>query len=70
VSDNPRENDFERESSRLHEGLRSCRAVVNNYRAMMSGDQAREGDDGSDISNYVSTTTAASDGYEGESSVN
>ena len=68
MSDNPRESDFERESSRLNEGLRSCRAVVNNYRAMMSGDRAQ--DNGADLSNYVSSTSAAEDSFDAESDVN
>lgn len=67
MSDNPRESDFERESSRLNEGLKSCRAVVNNYRAMMSGDHAH---DGADLSNYVSSTSAAEDSFDAESGVN
>ena len=35
----PREPDFEQANSQLNEGLKSCRAVVNNYRAMLIGDQ-------------------------------
>jgi hypothetical protein len=71
VSENVREGDFERESSRLNEGLKSCRAVLNNYRAMMSGDHDPANDeDGSDISSYVSTTGSASGGYEGNSATN
>jgi hypothetical protein len=34
----PREADFESESSKLNEGLKSCHAVVANYRAMLRGD--------------------------------
>ena len=67
MSDNPRESDIERESSRLNEGLKSCRAVVNNYRAMMSGDDAHG--DGTHLSNYVSSTTAAADSFDAESGV-
>jgi hypothetical protein len=66
VSDNPRENDFERESSRLNEGLKSCRAVVDNYRSMMSD----HGQDGTDLSKYVSSTSAAEDSFEADSGVN
>jgi hypothetical protein len=68
VPDNPRESDFERESSRLSEGLKSCRSVVNNYRAMMTGDQGSN--DEFDISKYVSTTSSTSDAYDGESGAN
>jgi len=68
VSDNPLDSDFDRESTRLNEGLKSCRAVVNNYRAMMSGDQAQ--DDGTDLSNYVSSTSAAEDSFDPESGLN
>jgi hypothetical protein len=39
--------------------------MVNNYRAMMSGDQAHD-----DLSNYLSSTSAADDGFEAESGVN
>jgi hypothetical protein len=38
TSEQSREKDFERESSRLNAGLKSCRAVVSNYRAMMSAE--------------------------------
>ena len=68
MSDNPLDSDFDRESTRLNEGLKSCRAVVNNYRAMMSGDQAQ--DDGTDLSNYVSSTSAAEDSFDAESGLN
>ena len=68
MSDNPRESDFERESSRLNEGLRSCRAVVNSYRAMMSGDHVQDVDSG--LSEYVSSTSAAEDRFGAESGVN
>ena len=70
MSDNQRENDFERESSRLNEGLKSCRAVMNNYRAMLAGEQLRADNDDSDMSDYVSTTSAASDAYEADSATN
>ena len=68
MSDNPHESDFERESSRLNEGLKSCRAVVNNYRAMMCGDDAQ--DEGADLSNYLSSTSAAADSFEADSRTN
>jgi hypothetical protein len=36
----PLEDDFDDESSRLNEGLKNCRSVVNDYRAMLAGDPA------------------------------
>jgi hypothetical protein len=36
--DRPRDADFKTERSRLNEGLKTCRAVVANYRALLSGD--------------------------------
>jgi hypothetical protein len=69
VSDNQRENDFELESSRLNEGLKTCRAV-NNYRAMIVGEQPRADNDDSEMSDYVSTTGKVSGAYEGNSATN
>jgi hypothetical protein len=69
VSENQREKDFERESCRLSEGLKSCRAVVDNYRAMMASGQDNDPEDGTDLSNYV-TTTAESDGLHADSELN
>jgi hypothetical protein len=69
VSDNPRE-DFELESSRLNEGLRTCRAVIDNYRAIIGGDQPHADNDDSDMSGYVSTTGSATGRYEGDSATN
>ena len=40
VSDKRFEQDFEEESSRLAESLKNCRSVVNDYRAILSGDHA------------------------------
>lgn len=40
----PREPDFEQANNQLNEGLKSCRAVVNNYRAMLAGDHGPDGD--------------------------
>jgi hypothetical protein len=40
VPDKPFEKDFEEESSRLAESLKSCRSVVNDYRVMLTGDYA------------------------------
>jgi hypothetical protein len=34
----PREADVEQANNELNEGLKSCRAVVDNYRAMLSGE--------------------------------
>lgn len=74
MSNNAPESAFELESSRLNEGLKSCRTVVNNYRAMMLGDQANDnateqGND-SDLSSYVSTTGSTAQGYESDSGAN
>jgi hypothetical protein len=68
VSHNPRENDFERESSRLNEGLKTCRAVIDNYRAMIAGDPPHADND--DMSDYVSTTGETSDAYQSDSAAN
>lgn len=40
VPDKPFEENFEEESSRLAESLKSCRSVVNDYRVMLTGDHA------------------------------
>lgn len=69
MSEETREGDFERESSRLSEGLKSCRAVMENYRAMMSAD-AHSDDENSDMSRYVSTTGSTAAGYQTDSSAN
>ena len=70
MSENQRENDFERESSRLNDGLKSCRAVVDNYRAMIAGEQPHAANDDSAMSDYVSTTEEGSDVYESDSATN
>lgn len=36
--DTPHNAEFEQESSRLAEGLKNCRTVVKNYRAMMANE--------------------------------
>ena len=36
----PRHPDVEEANLRLTEGLKSCRAIVSNYRSMISGDDA------------------------------
>ena len=57
MSEDPREREFEQESSRLNEGLKSCRAVMDNYRAMMFGGHESDSDEGGfDMSRYLSTT--------------
>lgn len=35
----PRDADYEEANSQLVAGLKSCRSVVENYRAMLSGEQ-------------------------------
>ena len=63
------ENDFERESSRLNEGLKTCRAVMENYRAMIAGEQP-EADKESDVTGYVSATGNAQKVYESDPAAN
>ena len=73
MSDDAPESAFERESSRLNEGLKSCRTVMENYRAMMLGDQAAGTDEPaeqSDHSSYVSTTGSTAQDYEGDTGAN
>ena len=70
MTDSSRESDFERESSRLNEGLKSCRSVVDNYRAMITGEQQHADNDDSDTSGYVSTTGETSEFYESDSGAN
>ena len=70
MSENQRENDFESESSRLNEGLKSCRAVMDNYRAMIAGDQPHADNDDSEMSDYVSTTGETSAAYGTDSAAN
>ena len=43
-ADEPRDADFEQASSQLNHGLKSCRAVVENYRAILTGEQAANDD--------------------------
>jgi len=47
----PFEGEFEAANSRLNEGLKTCRSVVDNYKALLSADQgvpaqAADNDDG------------------------
>ena len=48
--DAPHDAEFEQESSRLAAGLKNCRTVVKNYRAMMANEPliARETAEGTD----------------------
>ena len=62
--DNARETDFEQASSQLNEGLKSCRAMVDTYRAMLTGEQNdSSNEENSDMSRYVSTTGNSSHAY-------
>ena len=70
MPDSPGQEDFERESSRLSEGLKTCRSVVDNYRAMMAGDGTDPANDDDDASGYVSTIGNTAQAYEGESELN
>ena len=67
MSEKQRENDFERESSRLNEGLKTCRAVMENYRAMIAGDQPQADNDDSEMRGDVSTAGNVADAYETDS---
>ncbi|HKH28158.1 MAG TPA: hypothetical protein VKA61_07450 [Sphingomicrobium sp.] len=42
----PRDADFEEANSQLVAGLKSCRSVVENYRAMLAPEQAAPNTDG------------------------
>ena len=66
LSESPNECDFERESSRLNDGLKSCRAMVDTYRAMISGENEPANDAGG-FGAYMSTTANPSNGYDGNS---
>ena len=41
--DDPRDGDFEEANSKLNEGLKSCRAVADSYRALLSSVQKGDG---------------------------
>ena len=43
--DDPRDADYQQASSQLSDGLKTCRAVVENYRAMMTGEIALPAND-------------------------
>lgn len=51
VPDKPLEENFEEESSRLAESLKSCRSVVNDYRVMLTGNHAVPSPEKSERSN-------------------
>lgn len=54
-SNEPRDADFEQASSQLNQGLRTCRAVVESYRAILTGEQPANDDDRDDeVSRYGS----------------
>ena len=40
--DAPREAEFDEASAQLNDGLRTCRAVINDYRAMLTGERGAE----------------------------
>ena len=61
----PREADVEAANSQLNEGLKACRAMVANYRAIMAADQ--EAKSAGDMSHYVSSTTNTEAPYPGQS---
>ena len=52
TADNPNEQNFEEASAQLDEGLRSCRAVISGYRALLS-------DEGGAVEAPVNDTRAA-----------
>ena len=55
----PRDAAFEQANSQLSEGLKSCRAVVSSYRALLSPEQNADSlDDKDSESNVDSPTTA------------
>lgn len=71
TADDERESDFDHANLALNEGLKSCRAVVSNYRAMMSGDRgANSSAETSGQSHYISTTSEDSGEFDGFSSAN
>jgi hypothetical protein len=45
--DDPDDTEFEQASSQLDQGLKSCRSVLNNYRAILSDDHAENDNNGS-----------------------
>ena len=42
--DHPLDSDFDEASAQLHEGLKTCRTVVRNYRLMLGGEQLGQTD--------------------------
>ena len=65
----PPDSDIEQASARLNEGLKSCRTVIDNYRAMLSGEPAAASNDDAeeDVSAYLLTTGSASDPADSDS---
>ena len=45
--ENPDDTEFEQASSRLDQGLKSCRSVLKNYRAMLADNHAENDNNGS-----------------------
>ena len=60
-ADEPQDADFEQASSQLNQGLKTCRAVVDSYRAILTGELAANDDhrDGDSTRYGLSTETAA-----------
>lgn len=61
--DTPRDADFESASSRLSAGLKSCRGMIADYRAMLGGESEDDGDTDSDMSRYFSSTSDTDAGH-------
>jgi hypothetical protein len=62
--DDPDDTEFEQASSQLDQGLKSCRSVLNNYRAILADDHADNDNKGSlksDISSDTSTGSPEDD---------
>jgi hypothetical protein len=51
--------DYPREVARLNEGLKTCRAMIADYRAMLGGDRDERGGSDRDMSRDVSSTSNA-----------
>ncbi len=61
--DEPRQDNFEEASAQLSEGLKSCRSVLNDYRAIISGEPGHNDNEETEagyMSRYVSTTDSGS----------
>ena len=55
----PGDEDFSAASSRLNDGLRSCRAVLSTYRSLLGGD----GDEPMDQGGFNETAEAGEESY-------